>query len=122
MVPGNPGRICSEATVMSRLPSVVTCALALENPGELATTVAVPGAWPRTVALAATAPAGIVMLLDTSPTAAGLLLTSDTSTPPAGAGLEMLTGNEDVAPSGAVSVAGTDNTLFVTDIVSVQSA
>ena len=62
------------------------------------------------------------MLPDTSSTAAELLLTSDTTTPPAGAGLEMLTGNEVVPPSGALNVAGTDSTLFVTDIVRVPSA
>ena len=77
---------------------------------------------PMTVAFAATAPAGIVMLPDTSSTAAELLLTSETANPPAGAGLEMLTGNEVVPPSGTFNDAGTDSTLFVTERVKKPSA
>ena len=96
--------------------------LPLAKSGELATTAAVPGAFPEIVPFAPSAPAGIVMVPDTSSTAAGLLLTSDTTSPPAGAGLEMVTGSVDEPPSGTVNEDGTDSTLFVTEMSSVPSA
>src|SRR5215218_8975228 len=99
---------------MFRLPSVVAWALPLEKFRALATTVAVPGAFPEIVAFAATAPAGIVMLGINTSTAAELLLTSDTATPPAGAALGILTGSDVVPPSATFTAAGTDRTLFVT--------
>ena len=84
--------------------------------------MAVPGALPEIVAFAPTAPAGIVIVPVRSSTAAGLLLTSDTNSPPGGAGLDTITGSDVVPPSGTVNDAGTERMLFVTAMSSVPSA
>ena len=65
------------------------------------------GQQPLHVALAASAPAGMVTVAVWIPTAVGLSLTTSMTTPPAGAGAPMLIGSEAVWPNGTLSVVGT---------------
>src|SRR6185503_6107844 len=93
---------------------VDTVALPLAKPARDAVTVAVPTDLPRSEALAPTAPWGMVIDVVISSTAAGFEVVRSTTNPPGGAGLGIVTGNEAVDPSPTLSVAGTDNTFWVT--------
>ncbi len=84
--------------------------------------VAVPGATPETMALAVCCPCAIVTVGVSTPTAAGLSLTSVTVTPPAGAGVEIWRGREAVPPNGTLSTVGMLSTCTVTSTVTAPAA
>src|SRR5688572_10799154 len=104
-----------------RAPVLDTSELALEKLGSLAVTVALPMPSPRTLPFTDRAPCGIVTVGVTTAMFAGTLLARLTVTPPAGAGLGMLMGNETVCPNGTFSVAGTVRMLCVAVMDSVPS-
>jgi hypothetical protein len=85
-----------------------TCALAGANPLADAVTVADPRLMPFTVGarLGVITPSGTKMLVGATVTVEGSLLVSDKNTPPDGAAVANVTGNDVDRPSGTITFAG----------------
>ena len=122
---GPGGKLALKVTedwIIFRLAVMLTSELSAAILGLLAVTVANPIETPRTLPLAETAPAGIVMVGVTGSSMDGSLLTNVTTTPPGGAGFgASVTGKSVVWPSGTFNVAGVLRRFGVTVTSSVPS-
>jgi hypothetical protein len=98
-----------KATVIDDVPSVTDGALAL--------IVAEPAATPDTVAVVVVSPAEIVALLGLTVAKDGLLETSDTVRPPAGAGPESVIVSGWEPPTGTEALAGVMDRVALTGTV-----